>query len=232
MSSNDKPGKKITIAHFMPWVGIGGVEIATLRIVEATRHDFRHVAFCLPEASVLKSSFEALGVHTLEYTPPDPSLRHAGRFYKASREIAHQIREAEVDIVHFAETKASEHNSLAAFLAGSRILCHVRNTYPELTLRNKASLLPVHAFIFVAKEARRQFGLSLPDRRARVIYDAIDIPAMDVVQANVEVRQELDIPLSSPVVGMVARVNPAKRLLHTSPLQLSRCCANILIRGS
>ncbi len=31
-------GGKPTIAHLLPWPSIGGVEIATARIIEATRH--------------------------------------------------------------------------------------------------------------------------------------------------------------------------------------------------
>jgi glycosyltransferase involved in cell wall biosynthesis len=210
MSRDDKSGSKLTIAHFMPWIGIGGVEIAVLRMVNAMRDEFRHVAFCLQEAIALKSSFAALGVETLEYTPPEPSLRHGSRFYKESREVARQIRASKADIVHFSETKAAENSSLAALLAGSRSLCHVRNTYPNISLRQRLSLLPVHEFIFVSKEARRQFGVALPDRKTHVIYDAIEIPSIDIAASNAEVRREFGIPADCTVVGMVARVNPQK----------------------
>jgi glycosyltransferase involved in cell wall biosynthesis len=188
---------------------MGGVEIATLRMAEATSEYFRNVAFCLRDAAVTKS-FEEAGMETITYSPPIPSLRHAFGFYQESLLVARQLRAAEIDIVHFAETKAAEHNSLAALLAGTRVVCHVRNTYPNLTLRQRLPLLPVDCFIFVSKEARRHFGISLSDRKARVIYDAIDAPDIDLTESNISVRHELGIPMDCTVIGMVARVNPQK----------------------
>ena len=45
---DSKSNQRLTVAHFMPWSGIGGVEIATLRMIDATRERFHHIAFCLP----------------------------------------------------------------------------------------------------------------------------------------------------------------------------------------
>jgi glycosyltransferase involved in cell wall biosynthesis len=112
--------------------------------------------------------------------------------------------------VHFAETKAAEHNSLAAVQAGCRVVCHVRNTYPELTWRQRLPLVPVDCFVFVSKGARREFGVSLPARKARVVYDAIELPSAEAMASRAEVRREWGIAEDSVVVGMVARVNPQK----------------------
>jgi glycosyltransferase involved in cell wall biosynthesis len=209
VSPAGRAGGRLTIAHFMPWAGMGGVEIATLRMVEATREEFDHVAFCLPDAKV-RESFEVAGVPTISYVPPELSARHALRYYRDSTVIARQLRKLGVDIVHFAETKAAEHNSLAALQAGCKIVCHVRNTYPELTLRQRLPLLPVDCFLFVSKEARREFGVSLRDAMARVIYDAIELPSQEVLTSRAAVRRELGIAEDCIVIGMVARVNPQK----------------------
>lgn len=207
---DNAPGRKLTVAHFMPWSGIGGVEIATLRMTEATDEKFRNVAFCLNDAVELRNSFEKLGIETMTYVPPEPSLRHAGRFYKESLAVAHQIGKAGADIVHFSDEKAAYHNSLAARLAHARVVCHLRVSYPHLSLRQRLCLLPVHSFIFVSKEARQTFALTLPDRKARVVYDAVEIPGPGTAEDNAEVRRELGIPLDCRLVGMVARVSPQK----------------------
>jgi glycosyltransferase involved in cell wall biosynthesis len=204
-----RPGGSLAIAHFMPWAGMGGVEIATLRMVEATRREFRHIAFCLPDARV-RESFSEAGVEVVSYVPPVLSARHFARYSQDSLVIAQQLRRLRVDVVHFSETKAAEHSSLAALLAGCNVVCHVRNTYPNLTLRQRLPLLPVDCFIFVSKEARREFGVSLPDERARVIYDAIELPSQEAMASGAAVRRELGIPEDSIVIGMVARVNPQK----------------------
>lgn len=207
---DSKSDRKLSIAHFMPWSGIGGVEIATLRMIDATKERFRHVAFCLPDAVVLRDSFNELGIEVITYTPPEPSLRHAVRFYKAALVIARQIRQVKADIVHFADEKAAYHNSLAALLARSRIVCHLRVSYPNLSLRQRLCLLPVQNFIFVSKEAKQSFVLSLPDDKARVIYDAVETQDADMTESNAAIRRELGVPDACTLVGMVARVSPQK----------------------
>lgn len=210
MNGGTRSGQKITVAHFMPWSGMGGVEIATLRLVEATRQQFRHVAFCLPDAVVLRDSFERLGVATVTYTAPVPSLRHASRFYRESKAVARQIRKAGANVVHFSDERAANHNSLAAVLAGVRMVCHLRVSYPRLDWRQRLCLLPVHRFIFVSKEAKQSFAVSVPESKSRVIYDAVDVPAAEMQESGAVVRRELGVPDGCVVVGMVARVSRQK----------------------
>jgi len=188
---------------------MGGVEIATLRLTEATSDQFRHIAFCLRDAVALRESFEKLGIETMTYKPPEPSLRHAVRFYGESKSVARQLRAARVDIVHFAEVTAYP-STLAALLAHVRIACHIRVSRPRLGLRLRLCLLPIHHYIFVSQEAERTFALSLPASKAHVIYDAIEIPAAETSAAIAQTRRELCIPEGSAVVGTVARVNPQK----------------------
>jgi glycosyltransferase involved in cell wall biosynthesis len=179
-------------------------------MVEATRQQFRHIAFCLPDALALQNSFERLGVETVTYTPPVPSLRHAGRFYKESTVVARQIRMAGAAIVHFSDERAANHNSLAAFLAGVRMVCHLRVSYPLLDWRQRLCLLPVHRFIFVSKEAKQSFAISVPESKSRVIYDAVEVPTAEMPERGAEVRRELGVPDGCVVVGMVARVSRQK----------------------
>jgi glycosyltransferase involved in cell wall biosynthesis len=205
-----KPGEKITIAHFMPWSGIGGVEIATLRMAIATNACFRNVAFCLPDAHELRRRFEKAGVETVTYETPEPSLRHAGTYYKKSRVIATALKRVRADIVHFAEEKAAYHNSLAATLAGVRIVCHLRVSNPSLSTRQRLCLKPVHSFIFVSQEARQSFAVAMSGKNSRVIYDAVEIPTPATAEDILSVRREFSIPVDSPLVGMVARISPQK----------------------
>ncbi len=189
---------------------MGGVEIATLRLTAATRDKFHHVAFCLHDATPLIDAFEKLGIETVIYTPPQPSLRHAHKFYKESLAVARQLRQVGADVVHFSDAKAAIHNSLAAPLARSRRVCHLRVSYPRLSLRERLCLLPIQSFIFVSKEAKQTFAVSLPETKARVVYDAIEVPEDDRTESNADVRRELGIPDGCPLVGVVARVSRQK----------------------
>jgi glycosyltransferase involved in cell wall biosynthesis len=204
--------QKPTIVHLLPWSGVGGVEISTLRLAAATRERFRHVAFCLPDATSLMDAFEKSGIETVTYIPPEPSLRHFRKFYEESIQVMRQLRRVGADVVHFSDLKGAYHNSFAAFLARSRRVCHIRSVYQHLSLRERLCLLPIQSFIFVSKEARRSFALDLADDKARVIYDPINTSAVDVdtTGSNIAVRRELGVSSESTIVGMVARVAPVK----------------------
>jgi glycosyltransferase involved in cell wall biosynthesis len=210
MKDKGTSNRKLTVAHFLPWSGVGGVEIATLRLADTTRERHRHVVFCLHDAADLRSLFEKAQIETVSYTPPVPSLRHGTTFYKASRGVADQIKQAGADIVHFADGESAYRNSLAALLSGCKIICHRRSSNPTLILRHRLSLLPVQSFIFVSKETRRSFAISVPDRKARVIYDAVDVSTEDMTESVAVVRREFNIPPDGTLVGMVARVAPEK----------------------
>ena len=230
MSSLGKPLKsgtspQLTIAHIMPWSGIGGVEIATCRIVDATRDRFRHIALCIAGESMQQAAFAELGVETVWYEPPQSSLRHFSRFYRASQGVAEKLRAAEVDIAHFADLKAAMHCGMAAGLAGVKRISHVRNVFPEGSVRGMLELLFVQNYIFVSKQARDFSAVPTFQAASDVLYDAVEVPPLIDAQIGTEVRREFDIPLDAPVVGMVARVNPQKdyvTLAHAAALVLKQ----------
>jgi len=210
MSSQPGRQKTTTVIHFMPWSGIGGVEIATLRMAQATQGLVRNVAFCLPDAHALRVAFNDIGVETETYAPPEPSIRRGFSYFHASRRLAHQMAKYHADIAHFSDEKAAYHNSLAALLAGMKRICHLRVSYAHLAFRNRLCLLPVQSFIFVSKEAMDSFAISLPDSKRRVVYDAVDMPEINVAAATSSVREELRISSESVVIGMLARVSAQK----------------------
>jgi len=209
MSKRIQDGK-LTIAHVMPWSGMGGVEIATLRLVAATRDRFRHVAFCLADADDLRTRFEEMGVEVVTYVAPTPSIRHWSRYYGESKVVARLLRGAGADIVHFAEIKAALHNSLAGLLARCSLICHVRVSHPHISLRDRLCLLPINVFVFVSQEAKETFALPISAAKARVIYDAVTMPELDIESEAAVVRAELEIAPEETIVGMVARVSPQK----------------------
>ena len=208
MDSNTA-NKRLTVAHMMPWGGVGGVEIATIRLIETTRDRFDHVAFCMNGAEAVRERFESSGIQTISYELPEPSFRHWRSFRKQSHKLAEQIRNAGADIVHFAEVKAAYHAGRAAVLADTRLLCHVRVSIPKLDWRHKLFLRPVQSYIFVSREAMDTYAIAVPKDHARVVYDAIDVPA-EIPCDTAATRQEFSIPMDAPVVGMVARVSAQK----------------------
>jgi glycosyltransferase involved in cell wall biosynthesis len=192
----------------MPWPTIGGVEVATLRLIQATGEEFRHIAFCVENAPVIATAFHESGIEVVSYRPPEPSARHGHRFYLESRAVADKLTACGAEMVACAEIKAAYHNSFAAALARVPLVSHVRSRYSTVSLRERLTYLPIKRYIFVSKDSRRQFGLKVPDRKARVLYDAVSFEESALgAQA---VREELGVPDGAPLVGMAARVNPQK----------------------
>ncbi len=221
-----------TVAHMLPWPSIGGVEVATFRLIEATREEFRHVAFCMPGTAALQAACAGAGAEVTTYVPPEPSLRHFPRFLGESRLVARELTRQRTDLVHCSETKAAYHNSLAVLLAGLPLMSHVRSRYSKIGVRDRLSFLPIHRFVFVSKDSRRQFGLKVSDRKARVLYDGIDFPETGLQlgsQADGDaaaIRAQLGVPAGAPLIGMVARVNPQKdydTLADAAALVLAQC---------
>jgi glycosyltransferase involved in cell wall biosynthesis len=137
-------------------------------------------------------------------------VRHAATYYNDSLIVARELKRIGADIVHFADNKAAYHTSLAAVLAGARRVSHFRVTYSHFSWRERLCLIPVQSSIFVSKEAKDTFPISLPESKTRVVYDSVEIPTIDIAESNASVRREFAIPSGAPIVGMVARVSPQK----------------------
>jgi glycosyltransferase involved in cell wall biosynthesis len=202
--------KPARIAHILPWPSVGGTEAATARLACAAEgQEFTSVAFCLRGAAPVRALFEQAGITVIEYEAAEPSLRHPSRFLKSSLALARQLRAADVSLVHAADVLAAYRSSVAALLAGVPLITHVRGRFPRLSRRDRLFLLPVRRFVFVARDTWRVFGHAVPERRGEVLYDGIDV-RHDASSAVDSTREELGIAASAKVIGMVARVAPAK----------------------
>jgi glycosyltransferase involved in cell wall biosynthesis len=197
------------VAHILPWPSVGGVEVATLRAIRAVESDeLTGIAFTPRGGTAVRSLFEQADVPVLEYDAPEPSYRRLS-YLRQSLALARQLRAARVDLVHCADFLAGFRCGLAGVLAGLPVITHVRGRVPHLSTRDRSFLWAIGRFVFVSAEARASFALSLPDSRSSVLYDGIELPSGPPVSCA-EVRGELGIPPSASVIGMVARVAPAK----------------------
>ena len=199
------------IAHVLPWPTVGGTEHAQLRLATAVEGDeFTSIAVCLSTAAPVRALFRAAGIPIVEYEAVEPSYRHPFEYLRASIALARELRRHRVDLVHFADILAAHRCSFAALLAGVPSVSHVRGLHSEtVTLRDRTFLAPVRRFVFVSVDTMRSFGLRLSPRRATVLYDGLDAAKPDA-RARDEVRAEVGITSAAPVIGMVARVAPAK----------------------
>jgi glycosyltransferase involved in cell wall biosynthesis len=201
-----------TVAHVLPWPSIGGTEQATLRVAQAVEPlGFRSVAFCLKGAHALGGMFRAAGFETAEYEAVPPSYLHPRAFLRNSFTLAREFRRRRVSVVHCSDVLGAYYAALAGRLARLPVLCHVRCAFPEVSRRDRGFLAPVSKFAFVSRDAWRAFGYEVPARRGAVVYDGLEVSAAGRdAEARREVRREFGLEAGAKIVGMVARVAPAK----------------------
>ena len=203
------------IGHVLPFPFIGGTEQATLRIIESLNGEsFTHTVFYPDAPGPVRQFFEERGIRTQSYSAVEPSYRHPRPFLKASFGLARELRRRKVDLIHCADMLAGAYASLAGKLARVPVLCHIRCCFENLSLRDRSFLYPVDKFVFVSREVWSTFGLHVPPHRGTVIYDGVEINSTSKNgDGRLSVRRELNIPDNAQIVGMVARVTPAKDYL-------------------
>jgi glycosyltransferase involved in cell wall biosynthesis len=207
LSSIHKGGR---IAHILPWTTVGGVESATLRIVESVDDEFKHYAFNVHGAKPVRHLFEANGIETVEYFPVEHSYRHFRPFLAGSRALATQFRQNEISLVHCSDLLAGFHAALAGRLARIPVLCHVRGIFSGLSRRDQSFLYAVNHFAFVSNDTWAKFGFSVSRRRGTIVYDGIDVSSRYPSEPHGSILESLGIPSTATIVGMIARVAEAK----------------------
>lgn len=200
-----------SIAHILPFPGVGGTELATLRLMQAAvGHGYSCVAVHRPEASAVRELFAEAGFPTISWGAPEPSLRRPQVWWKAAGELARELTRQRIGLIHAADWLGAYQCSLAAFRAKLPLLCHIRNRYETISRRDALFLRPVQRFAFVSHQTRAVFPLRLPDSRTTVLYDGIDpAPASDPGN-RAAVFAEFGLPSDTFLFGMAARVSPQK----------------------
>lgn len=203
----------LRIGHILPFPAIGGTEVATLRITQATTpYGIDHVIFHRADAPAVGAYFRAAGLPTVPFDPPHPSLvRRLPAFLRASARLADQLRATRLSAVHAADILGAMLAGVAGRMAGLPVLCQVRNQYATLPRRDCVLLRTVREFVFVSAHTRSVFACAHARHRGRVVYDGLDLPDQPADRAAV--RASLGIPAEAPLIGMVARIAPQKDFL-------------------
>lgn len=195
----------------MPGPIIGGVEVATLRIADVLpKERYQSVFFCLSAATQAAEYFRHAGYPIVEYEKGVLGLRNPLPFWRISKNLAESLRRERIDIVHCADYLSGEYALLGAALARCRIICHIRNRFARIPLRDRLMFQFVDQFAFVSQESWRSFGARVSAARGRVVYDGLDIPEIDVATAQREVRNEFGISSGRKIIGMSARIAEQK----------------------
>jgi len=199
------------VAHVLPFSGVGGTELATLRIALAVRpFGIESVAYCFENDESLRTLLAANAIPAIQWPAPQSSIRGGVRFFKQSLAFARELKRQKVDLLHCQNVLAGYHAALAGRLAHIPVLCHVRGRYSELPWRDTLFLRPSSHFAFVSADTWKQFAMHVTAARGTVVYDGIALPEISPGSSNQaaasEVREEFGIPVGSVLIGMFARL--------------------------
>ena len=205
----------------LPFTGVGGTELAQLRLLQAAEgHGVASVAFCTDAAPTVSAFFRSAGVETATWYKRDAPSRFGASFTVRTAMLAAALLRRRIDIVHCADTTAvTPQVVLACRIARARLVCHVRNRNNELIGPQRAALRRVDHFVFVSRATWQAYGLDVAPEHGTVLYDGVmvDDPAgaddariAARASARAAIVRELGLPDGAPLVGMVARVEPQK----------------------
>ena len=205
----------MNVVHVLPFPGVGGTEVATLRVMNAVAaHGARNRALLLSPTPELRQFFSDAGIAVTEAaSTPQPSLRHGLGFLRDARRLAAQLRSLQASLVHCADILSAYHVAAVCRAAAIPVICQVRNRYSQLPPKERLFVSAARHFLFVSRQTWKEFAIQVPPARGSVIYDGIDIPSLDEAgsqAAAVQVRRELGLPPDAIVAGMFARVAPQK----------------------
>jgi glycosyltransferase involved in cell wall biosynthesis len=203
--------RALQIAHIMPWSSVGGTEHATLRLAQALRsRNYEHTIFCPDGSSPVPVMFRNAGFETCAYRTVEPSYRYPRDFLASSFAVSKELRKRDINLVHCADLLAAYYAGFAGKMARLPVLSHVRCSYPTISWRDKTFLKAVDHFAFVSNSARTTFDYKIANGRGSVVYDGIDVPARSTLEDAAAVRREFGIAPEVTIIGMIARVAPAK----------------------
>lgn len=200
-----------TIAHILPFAEIGGTELQTLRVAQiAESFGFRNVIYHPAEAPQVENLFEHQGFATKPYNQVQPSFRKPMPYWRASRDLARDLRREHTGIVHCADILAAYFAGFAARLAGAKVLCHVRNPYRTISKRDRSFLYTVNQFIFISQAVKEALDVPAKWKSGPVVYDVPGALLRKASADSTAARIRLGIPTDALVVGTAARLAPQK----------------------
>lgn len=208
----------LRVVHIITGLGQGGAEAVLLRLVSNASRD-EHIVISMTDGGVYQKHLEKAGikVHCMNMKPGSMSPTSFWR-------LRGKLSELKPDVVQTWMYHADFVGGMAARMAGIKAIAWcVRNSGYELQKSSRSSYIlaryfyPLSRFvprkiIYCAELARRRHEeWGYHHSKGVVIQNGYDMKRWYVdPQARSEIRQELNIPDSTPVLGLVARWNPLK----------------------
>jgi glycosyltransferase involved in cell wall biosynthesis len=206
----------VKVLHVITGLGVGGAELQLRSLLRHTRHDADVVTLYNPGPVADMIVRDGGRVRDLGMTRNTelPALLH----------LAALMRRGRYDVVHVHLYRSCIYGRLAARLAGVPIVVTTEHSIGETHLERRRMTTGVRALylasdvcsdvtIAVSPAVRdRLVRWGVPARKIEIIPNGLDLDrvAADPV-AGAEVRDQLDLPATATVIGVLGRLDPNKR---------------------
>ncbi len=208
------------ILHLITGLNTGGAEMMLYKLLShMDREAFQNQVISMTDCGEIGQKIEALNipVSALGMSPGVPSPQ-------AILKLARHIRRTRPDVVQTWMYHSDLLGGLAGRLAGGvPVLWNIRNSglEPHLTKRSTLRVaglcmrlsrrLPTRIVCCSERAARFHADFGYPEEKMVVISNGFALEAFQPdPAARPKVRQELGLPENAPLIGLVARFDPAK----------------------
>jgi glycosyltransferase involved in cell wall biosynthesis len=204
----------------------GGGEQTLLDLIQHGRNlDIDWDVIFLENGSMV-DRLNALGVSVAVF--PSGRLREPHRFMQTISEIATYARDKQLDLLIGWMWKAHLYSGLAASRAGLPSLWYQQELPDDKNLLKRiANLIPARGVITLTKDGQKAQENVYPHRRTQQVYPGVNIDRFnrEVLPTQMAARQQLDLPLDVPLIGIVGRMQRWKgihTLIEAMPTILQR----------
>ena len=189
---------------------LGGAEISLLELLRALdREQFEPFVVCPSEGdfvSVLRRegiSCQIFPFHRLRELDPLPYLA-------TIEQLSGLIRILNASVIHSNSIYAAQFGNLAGIRAGIRTVCHIREWLESEYGISSFMLDAADRTVFVSNAMLRRY-LELGGTATNAVTIHSGIRSEPWESGNQKIQEELRIPVDSPIISFVGRIDPNKR---------------------
>lgn len=206
-----EPTRRIKVAYIIGALGVGGAERQLLKKMLLLRdRGIDLVLVALSSGGTLGEEFRRHGLRVIEL-----SRTHSMEFGRI-RKLAEILRTEAPDIVHGEQYQAGAYARIAGILARVPVRIHaIRSAYPKLRRRYRVAEALLKGFTdayMVNAQAIKERTVAhhgIDPAKVHVIPNVFD-PGDHAVRPAGEVRAALGLGDASPVIGIIASLDPEK----------------------
>jgi glycosyltransferase involved in cell wall biosynthesis len=199
------PGERerLTILKVISPHRYSGAERMAVYLAEGLQARGHRVVFACKRQDVFLEELRKRGLECL-------STRVAGKALPTSLwRVASAARRIGADVIHTHLSTGAWWGSMAGRLLGIPVLAHVH------ALNTKTCFVMADMIAACSQGVKRHLvAQGIPAERIRVIYNGIDVEALDRLRPLQDVRDDLGLTDGQPVIGVAAHLTPKKGQRH------------------